>query len=287
MRFDLAKEGKGDTTTAPVTVFHSSGGGIPGKLLELWNYRELLWVLTLRGLQIRYKQSILGMIWAVLQPLAMMLTFTLVFSALLKVPSEGVPYPIFSYSALLFWTFFSNSLNNAIPSLEANAALIKKIYFPREFFPISSILAAVFDLLIAAVIFLGMMFYYHVSFTLNILYVIPLLIIQTFFTMGVAFIFSALNAYYRDVKFALPLIIQLWLYATPIIYPLSLVPERFRLYYMLNPMTGIIESYRNVLVKGIAPDGLYVGVAAAGAVLLFVLGYLYFKRIEMTFADVL
>jgi len=286
MRVDLAKEEQVNTNAAPVTVFHSSGGWITGKLHELWNYRELLWVLTLRNVQIRYKQSILGIAWAVLQPLALMLIFTLVFSALLKVPSEGVPYPIFSYSALLFWTFFSNSLNNAIPSLEDNAALIKKIYFPREFFPISSILAAVFDLLIAAVIFLGMMFYYHVSFTLNILYVIPLLIIQTIFTMGVCFIFSALNAYYRDVKYALPLVIQLWLYATPIIYPLSSVPERFRLYYMLNPMAGIIESYRNVLVKGIAPDTFYVGVAAAGAVLLFILGYWYFKRIEMTIADI-
>jgi lipopolysaccharide transport system permease protein len=259
---------------------------MPLSLRDLWNYRELLWVLTLREIQIRYKQSILGVAWAILQPLALMLMFTLVFSALLKVPSEGVPYPIFSYSALLFWTFFSTSLHNAIPSLETNAALIKKIYFPREFFPMSSILAAVFDLIIAAVIFLGMMFYFHVDFTVNILYVIPVLIIQTIFTMGVCFIFSAMNAYYRDVKYALPLVIQLWLYATPIIYPISLVPERFRTYYMLNPMAGIIESYRSVLVKGMAPEGFYLGVAAAGAVLLFVLGYWYFKRIEMTLADV-
>jgi lipopolysaccharide transport system permease protein len=259
---------------------------MPFSLRHLWNYRELLWVLTLREIQIRYKQSILGAAWAILQPLALMLMFTFVFSALLKVPSEGVPYPVFSYSALLFWTFFSTSLNNAIPSLETNAALIKKIYFPREFFPMSSILAAVFDLIIAALIFVGMMFYFHVDFTVNILYVIPVLIIQTIFTMGVCFIFSAMNAYYRDVKYALPLVIQLWLYATPIIYPLSLVPERFRTYYMLNPMAGIIETYRNVLVKGMAPDGFYMGIAAAGAVLLFVLGYWYFKRIEMTLADV-
>ncbi len=253
---------------------------------DMLKYRGLLYALTLRSLQIRYKQSVLGLAWAVLQPVALMLIFTLIFSVLLKTPSEGVPYPIFSYSALLFWTFFSNSLNGAIPSIEGNADLIKKIYFPREFFPISSIFSAGFDLLIAAVIFLGMMFYYHVPFTLNILYVIPLLIIQTVFTMGVCFIFSALNAYYRDVKYALPLLIQVWMYATPIIYPLSLVPERFKIYYMLNPMTGIIEGYRNALVKGVAPEGFYMGIAAAGAVLLFVLGYFYFKRIEMTFADV-
>ncbi len=275
-----------DKKTALVTVFRSSDSWIPVSLRELWNYRELLWVLTLRSLQIRYKQSILGIAWAVLQPLALMLMFTLIFSVLLKVPSEGVPYPIFAYSALVFWVFFSSSLNNAIPSLELNADLIKKIYFPREFFPISSILAAVFDLLIAAVILLGMMFYFHVPFTLNILYVIPIIMVQIVFTMGVCFIFSALNAYYRDVKYALPLIIQLWLYATPIIYAISLVPERFRTYYMLNPMTGIIESYRNVLVKGTSPDLFYLGIAIAGSVFLFIVGYLYFKRIEMTLADV-
>ena len=273
--------------TASGTATRTASGWMPAKLREVWRYRGLLYVLSLREIQIRYKQSVLGVAWAVLQPLIMMLMFTLIFSVLLKVPSEGVPYPIFSYSALLFWTFFATSLNNAIPSLEANAGLIKKIYFPREFFPMSSVFAAIFDLGIAALIFLGMMFYYHVHFTLNILYVIPLLIVQTIFTMGMCFIFSALNAYYRDIKYALPLVIQLWMYLTPIIYPITLIPERFKTYYLLNPMTGIIESYRDVLVKGTAPQSLYIGVAAAGAVVLFIVGYLYFKRIEMTFADVL
>ncbi len=260
---------------------------MPAKLREVWRYRQLLYVLSLREIQIRYKQSVLGVAWAVLQPLALMLMFTLIFSTLLKVPSEGIAYPVFSYSALMFWTFFSNSLSSAIPSLESNAALIKKIYFPREFFPMSSVFAAIFDLIIAAFIFLCMMFYYHVHFTLNILYVIPLLIVQTIFMMGVCFIFSALNAYYRDIKYALPLAIQIWMYATPIIYPITLIPERFKTYYLLNPMTGLIESYRNILVQGKGPEGLYVGVAAAGAVFLFIVGYLYFKRIEMTFADVI
>jgi len=286
----MSGEGKANQMrdrTVSGTVTRTASGWMPAKLSEVWRYRGLLYVLSLREIQIRYKQSVLGVAWAVLQPLILMLIFTLIFSVLLKVPSEGVPYPIFSYAALLFWTFFSTSLSNAIPSLETNAQLIKKIYFPREFFPISSIFAAVFDLVIAAIIFLGMMFYYHVHFTLNILYVIPLLMIQTIFTMGVCFIFSALNAYYRDIKYALPLIIQLWMYVTPIIYPITLIPERFKTYYLLNPMAGIIESYRNILVKGIGPEGLYLGVAAAGAVFLFIVGYLYFKRIEMTFADVI
>lgn len=256
------------------------------RLNELFSYRELLYVLTVREIQIRYKQSVLGIAWAVIQPLALMLMFTLIFSVLLKVPSDGVPYPIFSYSALLFWIFFSGSLTRAIPSLETNASLIRKIYFPRELFPISSVLAAGFDLLIAAVIFLGLIFYFGVPFTVNMLYVVPILVIQTIFTLGVCFFASALNVYYRDVKYALPVLIQLWMYATPIIYPMSLVPERLLTFYLLNPMTGIIVSYRNILVKGLPPDYFYLGVAAAGAVVLFVLGYLYFKRIEMTFADI-
>ena len=258
-----------------------------GKLKYYYSYRELLYTLTVREIQVRYRQSVLGLAWAVVQPLALMLMFTLIFSVLLKVPSDGIPYPIFAYSALMPWTFFSGSLNRAIPSVEANAALVKKIYFPRELFPASSVLAAFFDLTIAAVIFLGLIFYFHVPFSLNMLFVVPILLIQIVFTLGICFFASALNVYYRDVKYALPLVVQLWLYASPIIYPMSLVPERLRIFYMLNPMAGIIESYRNVLVKGLPPEGFYLGVAAGGSVLLFFLGYLYFKRLEMTFADVI
>ncbi|MFC1848230.1 ABC transporter permease [Chloroflexota bacterium] len=254
---------------------------------QLFKYRELLYVLTIREIQIRYKQSILGLAWAIVQPLFTMLMFTLVFSTLLKVPSDNVPYPVFSYGALLFWIYFSNSLARAIPSLETNAMIIKKIYFPREFFPIAATFSSIFDLLIAAVIFLILMLYYDVSFTLYILYVPLVLIIQTTFTLGVCFFFSAMNAYYRDVKHALPILIQLWMYATPIIYPISLVPDRFRIFYMLNPMTGIIDSYRNILVKGSPPDLFYLGIAAAGSFFLFVLGYIYFKRIEMSIADII
>jgi len=289
MRIVLGKKDRPDpakgSTTATRTM--TAGIGFQFNPIEIWRRRELLWVLTLREIQVRYTQSVLGIAWAMLQPVAIMLMFTLIFSVLLKVPSEGVPYPIFSYSALIFWTFFSNSLGRAIPSLEANEGLIKKIYFPREFFPISSVFSSMFDLMIAFVIFLFLMLYYHIPFTLNMLYVVPLVVIQTVFTIGVCFFASAFNVYYRDVKYALPLIVQLWLYATPIIYPMSSVPERFWKFYLLNPMTGIIESYRSVLVKGEGPQLFYVGVAAAGAVFLFVLGYFYFKRIEMSFADVI
>jgi len=273
------------TTMATRTM--TPGFGSLFNLREIWRRRELLWVLTLREIRIRYTQSVLGIAWAVLQPLALMLMFTLIFSILLDVPSEGVPYPVFSYSALTFWIFFSGSLTRAIPSLDANQALIKKIYFPREFFPLSSVFSAIFDLAIAFVIFLIIMVYYHTPFTLNMLYVVPLVVIQTIFTIGVCFFASALNVYYRDVKYALPLIVQLWMYATPIIYPMSSIPQRFWKLYLLNPMTGLIESYRNVLVKGSEPQLFYIAVAALGAIFLFVLGYIYFKRIEMSFADVI
>lgn len=250
-------------------------------------YRGLLYSLTRREIQLRYTQSVLGIAWAILQPLALMLVFTLVFSALLKVPSEGIPYPIFAYSALLPWTFFSSSLNRAIPSIETNAPLIRKIYFPRELFPISSVLATFVDFLIGAVILIGMMFYFSVSFTVNILWVAPILLIQIVFTIAICLFASAINAYYRDVKYALPLIIQVWMYASPIAYPASLVPEWLRTFYFLNPMAGIIFGYRNVLVKGLPPDISYLSIAAAGSLFLFILSYLYFKRIEMSFADVL
>jgi len=257
-----------------------------GIFKEFYNYRDLLYVLTAREIQVRYKQSVLGIAWALLQPLALMLMFTLIFSMLLKVPSEGVPYPIFSYSALMFWTYFSGSLGRAIPSLEENASLMKKVYFPREFFPVSAVLSALVDLAIAFAIYIVMMLYFHTPFTWNMLWVLPILLIQTVFTLGVCFFASALNVYYRDVKHALPLLITLWMYVTPIIYPVSVIPERLLTFYALNPMTGMIDSYRNVLVKGVPPDFFYLGVATAGSILLFVLGYLYFKRIEMTFADI-
>jgi lipopolysaccharide transport system permease protein len=280
---DQPDKAKGSSTATRVMT---AGVGSQFNLGELWRRRELLWALTLREIQIRYTQSVLGIAWAVLQPLALMLMFTLIFSVLLKVPSEGVPYPVFSYSALTFWTFFQGSLTRAVPSLDVNQDMVKKIYFPREFFPISSVLAMIFDLVIAFAILLVIMLYYHTPFTLNMFYVVPLVVIQTILTVGVCLFASAWNVYYRDVKYALPLVVQVWMYATPIIYPMSSIPERFHRFYLVNPMTGIIESYRDVMVKGSPPQWSYVGIAAAGAIVLFLLVYLYFKRIEMSFADV-
>jgi lipopolysaccharide transport system permease protein len=251
-------------------------------------YRELLWVLTLREIQIRYKQSVLGIIWAVLQPLGMALAFTLIFSLLLKVDTGETPYILFSYSGVILWTLFSNSLTRAIPSLEANSSLIRKIYLPREFFPMSSVLGAFFDFLISVVIFVGLMIYYRnfVHLTPNVLYVIPILLIQMIFTFGLCFFASAVDVYYRDVKHALPFLIQVWMFVTPIMYPVDRIPDRFQLYYFLNPMSGIVVNFRRVAIDGLSPSFNYLGIAAAGAILLFIVGYWYFKRVEMEFADV-
>lgn len=256
-------------------------------LRELFLYRELLYSITLREIKIRYKQSVLGAAWAVIQPLSMMVIFTVIFSLFARIPSDGIPYPIFSYTALLPWTFFATSLSFAIPSVVSNASLVTKVYFPREIFPIASVLAAGVDFAIASVIFVVMMLLYRVSLTWNLLYVFPLVSLQTVLALGVSFWASAINVRYRDIKYALPFVVQLWMYATPIVYPVSMVPERYRLIYMLNPMAGIIDGYRRVTLQGIPPQFTYVGLAALVAIALFVFAYAYFKRQEMTFADVI
>ena len=262
-----------------------------GKFRTFMAYRELLWVFSLREIQIRYKQSILGITWAILQPAAMALAFWLIFGQGLGVSSGGRPYLVFSYSGVLLWTFFANSLSRAIPSLEVNAPLIRKIYFPREFFPMSSVLGSLFDFVMGVVVLVGLMAYYHqqVHLTANVLYVVPILIIQMVFTFGLCFFTSAVNVYYRDIKYALPFLIQIWMFVSPVIYDASSVKDRLGrfgdLYYM-NPMAGIIDNFRTVTLDGAAPNLLYLGIAAAGSVFLFIVSYLYFKRVEMEFADV-
>ncbi len=254
---------------------------------EIVAHKELLFIITLREIKIRYKQSVLGIFWAVLQPLSLMLVFTIIFSKFAKIPSDGIPYPIFSYSALLPWTLFATSLSFAIPSLVSNTSIVTKMYFPREIFPIASVMAAVVDFIIAGIIFFLMMFLYGISINLNIFFIFPIFLIQIIFTIGIALFASAINVYYRDVRYALPLIIQLWMYASPIIYPISLVPDKLKFFYMLNPMAPIIDGYRKVLIQGYPPDFYYLSIAAGVSVVLFFLSYWYFKKVEMTFADII
>lgn len=253
---------------------------------ELYKFRGLLWVWALREIRVRYKQSILGGIWAVLQPLLTMLIFTLIFGVIIKVPTDGIPYPVFFYSALLPWTFFSSSISFAVPSLTNNINLVTKIYFPREIFPIGSIIAAFMDFIVASIFFLVLLVIYQVPIKTSIIYFPVLLVMQILLTLGISFIGAALIVSYRDIRFIVPLGLQLWMYITPVVYPLSLVPDNLRLLYMLNPMAGIIDGYRSILL-GKLPQWEYLALEMVVIVALFTLGYIYFKNKEASFADII
>jgi len=257
------------------------------QLAILLQYRDLLWLWMLREVQVRYKQSLLGIAWAVVQPLALTIIFTIVFSRLVEVDTGGIPYPIFSYVAMVPWTFFSTSMSFGIASLVNNMNLVTRIYFPREILPLASIGAAFVDFLVSAVILAGMMLIYGVRPGWVSLWFVPLLAIQIALTIAVVLLGSALLVFFRDVRFVVPLLTQVWMYATPIIYPVSLVPERFRVLYFLNPMASVIDGYRRVLLTGEAPrvDGLALGAAVTMA--LLAVGYLFFKRSEPAFADLI
>jgi lipopolysaccharide transport system permease protein len=256
-------------------------------LRELYAYRELLWMWTLREVKVRYKQSLLGAAWAVLQPLVLMIMFTVVFSYFARVPTDGMPYPIFSYTAVLPWTFFATSITFAVPSLVTNMNLVTKIYFPREILPVAAVAAAFVDFLVASIVFLGLMLLYGVPLRATLLWAPVILAIQIALTLGVVLAAATLNVWYRDIRFVVPLGVQLWMYASPVIYPVTLVPERWRTLYMLNPMAGIINSYRRVILQGQPPEMQVLGLSAGVALLAMLLGYLYFKRSEGRFADVI
>jgi lipopolysaccharide transport system permease protein len=256
-------------------------------LRELLKHRELLWLVTQREIKVRYKQSSLGVLWAILQPLSLMLVLTVFYSWFARMPSDDLPYPLFSYAALLPWTFFSTALTFAIPSLIQNSHIITKIYFPREIVPLASVLTAFLDFLVASVIFVGMLIFYRVAPTWNLLYVAPLLAIQLAFTVGVCLLLSAFTVLYRDVRHTLPLVIQIWMFITPILYSASVVPARYRgWYFSLNPMAAIIDGYRRAVVMGQPPQLRFLSLAAAVSVVLVWAGYKYFKHLEREFADI-
>jgi lipopolysaccharide transport system permease protein len=252
---------------------------------ELWAYRELLYFLTWRDIKVRYKQTALGASWAIIQPFCTMLVFSLFFGRLAKIPSDGVPYPIFSYAALVPWTFFATALGQSANSLVGSANLIAKVYFPRLIIPIASTLAGLLDLTIAALVLLGMLAYYQIVPGLAIL-LLPLFVLLALVTaLGVGLWLSALNVQYRDVRYIVPFLIQFWMFATPVAYPSSLLGEPWRTLYGLNPMAGVVEGFRWALL-GTPPPGRLILLSAAVALLLLISGALYFRRMEQTFADV-
>jgi lipopolysaccharide transport system permease protein len=254
---------------------------------ELFRYRELLWSWVVRNIKVRYKQSLLGVAWAILQPLSATVIMALIFSRFIRVSTDGIPHPIFYYSALLPWTFSASSISFGTSCLVSNMGLVTKIYFPREILPISAVLASFVDLLIAAVIFVGMMVFYRMPVGPSWVWVPVILLIQIVLTLGIVLFASALNVFYRDIRFVVPLGMQLWMYLTPIIYPLSMVPERFRGLYMLNPMAGLIDSYRRIILHAQWPNATYLLTAVAVSLVLFLFAYVYFKRAEAVFADII
>jgi len=255
-------------------------------LRELYEYREVAFWLAVRQVKSRYKQTLLGGAWAVIQPFLVMVVFTLVFSKMARMPSEGVPYPVFSYSGLLFWMFFSTSLTTATPSLVSNSDLIRKIYFPRETLLLAAIAAGLVDLAIASLVLAGMLWYFGVFLRPAMLLVVPVLLLQLFLTFGIVCITSAVHIRFRDVGHALPLLVQVWLFVSPVAYPLSAVPERYHLLYMVNPFAGLIEAYRRVILSGVLPGGNVLAPAALVCCATFVVGYAVFKRSEVGFADI-
>jgi lipopolysaccharide transport system permease protein len=256
-------------------------------LAGLAHYRDLLYTLSVHRVKVRYKQSVLGIGWAILQPLSLMLIYTLVFSYIARVPSDGMPYAIFAYTALLPWSYFANALTSATTGLVSHSNLVTKVYFPREILPLTYVIAALFDLLIASFVLAGLMFYYRVSLTANVFYTIPIILVLTCLVTAVSLFLSAIQVRYRDVGVAMPLLLQLWMFATPVVYPLSAVPPRFQSIYVLNPMVGVIESFRRAVLQGLAPDFRSLAVAAGVTMVLLPLAYIYFKRVEATAADII
>ena len=256
------------------------------ELGELWEYRELLFFLVWRDIKVRYKQTALGAAWAIIQPFFMMVVFSLFFGRLAKIPSDGIPYPVFAYCALLPWQLFAHALTESSNSLVGNQNLITKVYFPRLVVPISAVLGGLVDFAVAFVILLGMMAYYGLVPTLAIV-TLPLFVLLAIFTaLGVGLWLSALNVQYRDVRYTIGFLTQFWLFATPVAYPSSLVPQQWRWLYGLNPMAGVVEGFRWALLGKSEGPGILLVFSIFAVIVLLVSGLYYFRRMEQTFADI-
>ena len=269
-----------------VTVIAPQKGWRTVDLKELWAYRELAFVLIGRDVKVRYKQTVLGAAWAVIQPFMLMVVFSIFFGKLAKMPSDGLPYPLFVYAGILPWTLFANAVTGSANSLVGSAQLVGKVYFPRLVIPLSSIGSAIIDFAIASLILLMLMLYYGLGWSLNLL-AAPLLIAGVaFVALGVGTLLSALNVAYRDFRYVIPFLIQLWMFATPVVYPASLVPEEWRWALYLNPMAGFVEGFRAAFL-GQPFDIGAIALSLGVAVTMFVIGVAYFERAERRFADII
>ncbi|OGO27524.1 MAG: hypothetical protein A2Z16_17475 [Chloroflexi bacterium RBG_16_54_18] len=256
-------------------------------LIRLSNYRYFLFMWVVREINLRYKQAFLGATWAILQPLVLTFIFTVIFSRFLKVPTDGIPYPLFSYTALLPWTFIASSITFGTSSLVNNMNLVTKVNVPREVLPIASVGGSLVDFAASSLVFIGLLFFYRVPIHATILWIPYLILVQICLAIGVTLLLSTLNVFYRDIRFAVPLAIQIWMYASPVIYPLSSVPEKLQPLYLLNPAAGLIESYRSVILRGEPPLPVYLIPMTLISIIFLVFSYLFFKRLEWRFADVI
>ncbi len=276
-------------STVPIntTILPERGRLNLSSLTEFWRYRELLYFFAWRDIKVRYRQAVLGAAWAVIQPLLNMIVFAFIFGQLAHMPSNGIPYPLFSYCALVPWTYFSGTLGLASNSLTGNTALITKVYFPRVLLPAGTILAGLLDFAIAALLLVGMMFYYHVKVTWLLLLAPLSLLLMVILTLGAGMLLAAMSVKYRDIKYVLPFVIQLMLFATPIIYPASVVPVRFRPFLALNPIWGMVDSFRACVLPGEPFDFKLLAISIGVSLVVFVAGLYYFRKSERSFADVI
>lgn len=274
-----------DLPDKPIVVIEPCRNSLALNLHDLWQYRDLLYILTLRDIKVRYKQTILGILWVIIQPLFMMIIFTVFFGRLAGIPSDGIPYPLFAYAGLLPWIFFSNALNSSGNSLVGNSSLITKVYFPRMIIPIAAVSSGIIDFVIAFGLLVFLMLYYAIGFSATIFMLPVLALLTALLSAGVGMWMSALNVKYRDVRYALPFLIQLWMLATPIIYPSSLIPAEWRWLFMINPLAGLIEGYRSAIFgKPFDLTGLGISILIIFVVLIY--AAYTFRRMERSFADI-
>ena len=255
-------------------------------ILELWQFRELLYFFVWRDVKVRYKQTLLGVTWAILQPFFSMLVFTIFFGRLAKVPSDGVPYAIFSYIALVPWMFFSNGISLCAASLVGNSNMLKKVYFPRLALPVATVLAGVVDLAVSMLLLGLLMAYYHTRTSVQILWIPAFVVLALAASLGCGLWLSALNVRYRDIRYVVPFLVQLWLFATPVAYSSNLVREKWRPLFGLNPMAGVVEGFRWAVLRNHSVNGPMIAISAIMSVLVLLSGVYYFRRVERTFADI-
>lgn len=270
----------------PELVIEPRKGWLPINFREIWRYRELLYFLAWRDVKVRYKQTVLGFLWAFLQPFTKMVIFSAIFGGLAKIDSEGFPYPIFLYAGLLPWQFFSESLSRSSSSVVGSANLITKVYFPRLIIPLSAIGACLVDFAISFTILIGLMFYYSIPLTLATLLIVPLVVLTILAAFGIGCLLSALDVTYRDFRYMIPFMVQIWMFITPVLYPVKIVPAKWQWLLLLNPLTGIVDAYRSAILGKPFQWG-HLAISSGVILLAILIGTLYFRKTERRFADII